>query len=155
MVQLLSGVSRMDVAASSIFGIVLFLCSQITAMVNWTCLFIGVVKLFNEGTSNALMDTYSKCIQQRHSTLLCAITCKGITLTPPTVQWRNQECSDGHIFKVDPAKAVRTAMRNHLRSDHPKKPQCLMQEPLIQLWTHLQSVSDKGSPHCYAQSLAK
>ena len=49
-----------------------------------------------------------------------------------TVQWRNQECSDGQIFKVDTMKEVLTDMCNHLRSDHPNIPHRSMEELVMQ-----------------------
>ena len=45
--------------------------------------------------------------------MICAITCEVITLTTSTVQWNNQECSDGQIFTVDLIKSDRTDMYNN------------------------------------------
>ena len=85
MVLLLSRVSRMAVTTSSTIEIILLIFSQITATVNWTWVFIGVVKLLNGGTKNSVMDTSSKWIPQKESALLSTITCKVITLTLPFI----------------------------------------------------------------------
>ena len=83
MVQLLSHVLVISVTTSSSFDIMLLLCYQKIVTVNWNWVFIGVVKPFNGGTRNAVMDITSKWIQQRYSQLLCSIACEVITLTPP------------------------------------------------------------------------
>ena len=90
MVEFLSHVLMMAVITISSFVTMLFIFPKITANVNWTWVFIGIVELFNERTRNSVMDTSSKWIRQSQFAMLCEITCEVITLTYLTIQWKNQ-----------------------------------------------------------------